>query len=928
MKKFLKIFTIVVVFILALLIVIPFAFKGRIMEIVRTGINENLNARVDFDDVRLSLIRNFPNLSVTLTDLTVVGIDDFQHDTLVSLNFFRTVVDIKSIFMTDVVQIRSVRLDQPRVKARVLADGRANWDIMKEPEEPYATQEEPFEFQAQMHKFEIRNGFIEYEDAPLEVRTTLGNLNLVMHGDLTQDFTSLDISATSEIFNVWFEEIKYIHNARLSVNTLLDADLLGFMFTFRESEIMLNALEMGMDGFFAMPADDIEMDINFFSKQTDFKTFLSLVPAIYMSDFEELETTGYLKIDGFVRGVMTDETMPSVGMDLVVEDGSLRYPDLPESIDNIQMNLNLYYDGVDDDKTTIDLSRFHMEMAGNPFDMYMSIRTPVTDMAINVSATGIIDFTSLADVIPLEDVTIRGLLESDLFFTGNMSDIENERYEALNTGGSLSLTAFQYLAPDFPQGISIPGAMLKFSPRFVELSDFYAQSGKSDFRMSGRMENFIPFIFNDGTLRGNLLFSSTLLDLNELLGDEPAEAETDTLVLSVVEIPGNIHLVLASSVDKVLFDNLEISMLKGRIIVGDNKVVMESVNMEMLEGSLSMSGEYNTLDMSAPFIDFSININNFDIPSSFHAFNTVEQLVPIAENLRGSYSTTLRMYSLLDNEMMPVLNSVDAKGRLRTSRVELVTSETFNRLSTALRLREDRENILRDVDISFSINNGRIYLEPFDIRMGPVNMMISGNQGIDQTLDYVMRLTVPRSEFGAGADQVIDNLASRAAERGLDLRPGENVNVDARITGTFSDPQVSLDLRESARRTIDQVREQIRDQVIDEVERRVEDAGDRAREEAAERARKIIRDAEQRAAQIKSTAQDAAEAIRKEAEANAVKIEQQASGRGRIAEAAAKRTADAVRREAGEKADALIREADERTEKIIEEAKAEAEKIQ
>jgi hypothetical protein len=927
MKKFLKIFLIVVVSILALLIVIPFAFKGRIMEIARTEINKNLDARVDFDDVRLSLIRNFPNLSVTLTDLTVIGIDDFQHDTLVSFNYLRTVVDIKSIFMTDVVQIRSVRLDQPRVKARVLADGRANWDIMKEPEEPDATEEEPFEFQAQMQKFEIRNGYIEYDDAPLEVRTTLGNLNLVMHGDLTQDFTSLDISATSEIFNVWFEEIKYIHNARLSVNTLLDADLLGFMFTFRDSEIMLNALEMGMDGFFAMPADDIEMDINFFSKQTDFKTLLSLVPAVYMSDFAELEAAGYLRLEGFFRGVMTDETMPSVGMDLVVEDGSLRYPALPESIDNIQMNLNLYYDGVDDDKTTIDLSRFHMEMAGNPFDMYLSIRTPVSDMAIDVSATGTIDFTSLADVIPLEDVTIRGLLESDVFFTGNMSDIENERYEALNTGGSLSLTAFQYLAPDFPQGISIPGAMLRFSPRFVELADFAAQSGNSDFRMSGRMENFIPYIFNDGTLRGNMLFSSTLLDLNELIGDEPA-AETDTLVLSVVEIPGNIHLVLASSVDKVLFDNLEISKLKGRIIVGDSKVVMESVNMEMLEGSLSMSGEYNTRDMSAPFIDFAININNFDIPSSFHAFNTVEQLVPIAENLRGSYSTTLRMHSLLDPEMMPVLNSIDAKGRLRTSRVELVTSETFDRLAAALRLREDRENVLRDIDIRFSINNGRIYLEPFDIRMGPVNMMISGNQGIDQTLDYVMRLTVPRSEFGAGADQLIDNLAARAAGRGLDLRPGENVNVDARITGTFSDPQVSLDLRESARRTIDQVREQIRDQVIDEVERRVEDAGDRAREEAAERAGKIIKDAEQRAVQIRSAAQDAAQAIRKEAEANAIKIEQQAAGRGRIAEAAAKRTADAVRREAGEKADALIREADERTEKIIEEARAEAERLQ
>ena len=896
------------------------------MDVAKEEINKNLNAQVEFDDLRLSLIRNFPNLSVLLTEMSVTGVDDFAGDTLVSLNSFRVVVDIQSVIFGDEIIIRSVTLNQPRVKALVLADGRANWDIMKETDEVEAPEEEETAFQVSLRKFEVRDARIEYIDESTGVRTTLERFNMGMNGDLSQEITSLDISASSDVFNVWYEGIRYIVNARLSVATLLDADLNDFRFTIRESDVSLNELMIEMDGFVAMPEEDIDMDIDFFSTNTDFKTVLSLIPAMYRSDFEGLEASGTLTLKGFVRGTMTGETMPSVGMVMVVENGGFSYPELPESIDNVNMDLSLFYDGVDDDKTTIDLKSFHMEMAGNPFDMNMSIRTPVSDMNINASMKGTIDFTSIADIIPLEGTSIRGLLESDVTMEGNMSDIENERYENFDAGGSMRLTAFQYSDADFPQGVSIPGAVLEFSPRYIVLSNFESQIGASDFNMSGRLENFIPFAFSDGIIEGSLLLSSSLIDLNEFLMDS-VDSETDTVPLTIVEIPGNVDFVLASTVEKIIYDNMEISNLAGRLIIRDSKLVMEGVSMNMLEGNVRMTGEYNTSDMSAPFIDFNMEINEFDIPSAFNTFNTVQKLTPVAENLRGRFSSTMTLYSLIDDEMMPELNSVDAKGRLRASGVELISSTTFDKLSSALNLREEKNNVFRDVDISFTIKSGRVYVEPFEVGMGPIDMVIGGDQGLDQTLNYVIRMAIPRSEFGSGANQVIDNLVSGAALKGLQIQPGENVNIDARVSGTFTDPEISLDMRGSARSAIDQVKEQIQTRAVEEIEKRVEQAEDKVREEASESAEKLIEEAEKRAEQVKSAAADAAERLRKEGESNAAKIESEASGRGLLAEAAAKRAADRVRSESKQKADALIMEADERAAKIISDARAEAEKL-
>ncbi len=953
MKKFFKILLIVVVAFFALLIIIPFAFKGKILQLAQDEINRNLNAKVEFADLRLSLIRNFPNLSVSLIDLSVVGVDEFENDTLVAFDAFRAVVDVKSVIWGDAVEVRSILLDRPNAKARVLEDGRANWDIMipadqvepDDPEEPAIPDEpvdhippvdpdldeepaEPSAFKVSLRRFEIRDGRVEYDDVPFDVRTTLSGLNLLMRGDLTMDHTTLDISATSDIFNFWFEGIRYVTNARLSLATLLDADMADWRFEFRESEIMLNELAMGVDGYFAMPGEGFDMDIDFFSTRTDFRTILSLIPAIFMTDFEELQATGSLALEGFVRGVMKDDIFPSVGLDLVVEDAGFSYPGMPGSVDNVGVVLNMLYDGVDEDRTTVDLRRFYMEMAGNPFDMHMSIRTPMSDMYVDAAINGTIDFTSLADIIPLEGTEIRGLLESDLSLSGNMSDIEQERYEDFNAAGSIRLTAFRYSDEAFPLEVHIPGAALEFSPRFVELRNLQMELGRSDITMSGRMENFIPYVFNDGTVRGSMMLASGMLDLNELLAFETEEPETDTVPLATVEVPGNIDFVLASTIDSIIFDNMEISNLRGRIVVRDSRVLMEGVNMEMLDGTLALSGEYNTADMAEPYINFSMDINGFDIPGTFHTFNTVQQLTPIARDLRGRFSTSMKMHSLLDGHMMPVMNSIDAEGRLMTDNVEVVSSTTFDRLANVLSLREDMDNVLRDVDIDFTITDGRIHVEPFETRMGPVRMVVGGDQGIDQTMNYLMRMTIPRALFGSGADRVISDLAAGAAARGLDIQPGENINVDARITGTFSDPQISLDMRETARTTMDEMREQIRTQAVEEVERRVEEVEERVREEVSERADQILEEAEKRAEQVKKAAAEAAETLRREAEANAARIEREAEGRGRIAEAAAKRTADGIRREADQKAEALVRDANERAEKLLEDARREAERLE
>ena len=73
MKKFAKILTTIVVVILAIALIVPFALRGKIADIVKKEANGMLTATLDFEELDISLLRHFPNASVELKGLTLVG---------------------------------------------------------------------------------------------------------------------------------------------------------------------------------------------------------------------------------------------------------------------------------------------------------------------------------------------------------------------------------------------------------------------------------------------------------------------------------------------------------------------------------------------------------------------------------------------------------------------------------------------------------------------------------------------------------------------------------------------------------------------------------------------------------------------------------------------------------------------------------------
>lgn len=930
-KRTIQFLLILLVLILAALIIIPIAFKPQLMNAVKKEINKSVNANVDFD-FQVSLIKGFPDLYVGLKNLRVVGVDTFSLDTLVAFDEFSVKVDVKSVFGMKNIVVKSILLDKPRMMAHVLPDGRVNWDIMK-PSTDTVTVEEPVDTAAgkpitmkvALRKFEIRDADIKYQDDSSNMSATISNLDFVLSGNMGLDYTDLQINTSIEALNFAMEGMKYLKDAQLGFKGEIGADIVNSVYTFKDNEFNLNAISLKFAGAVKMPAEDIDIDLTFGTNKTDFKSLLSLVPAIYMQDFEGLKTSGKLKLDGFAKGIYNDKTMPNAHLELIVENAMFQYPDLPKSANNININTKVDFDGTNMDNTTVDVNQFHVELAGNPFDAQVHVKTPMSDMQVGGLFKGKVDFTSLADVVPLDSMTIKGFLESNIEFGGKMSYIEKEQYDQFKANGSIRLSNFEFISNDLPQGLKINETVMNFSPQYVDLQNFESQIGRSDLKMNGRLENFIPYVFKDETIKGKLNIYSSLLDANEFLTGEETPEDTipeDTSAMSVIEIPKNIDFALSTDIKHIYYDKLDISNLNGGIIVNRGKATMKNLSMNLLDGSLVLNGEYSTEDVQKPSVAFDMNIKDFDIPSTFKSFSSLEKIAPKAKDLIGKISTQFTMTSLLDSTMSPVMNSINAKGKLQSKDIMMKDSKVFGKVADLLKNESYRNPSLKDVNLSFTIKDGKVSIDPFDTKLSDLKMNIGGDLGLDQSLNFKAKMAVPQSKLGP-ASSLISSLTSQAAAKGLTIKTSDEVKLNLKILGTAIDPDVKIDWGAG-----EGAGEGIKDTVKESVKEKVDEVKTEAKQKAKEEADKLIADAQKEADRLNAEAQVLAEKIRKEAEENAKKVESEGKKKGPIAEQAAKVTAKEIRKKGEASAKKVISEADAKGKAIIEKAKTEAAKLE
>ena len=172
---------------------------------------------------------------------------------------------------------------------------------------------------------------------------------------------------------------------------------------FRSNTIRLNAIQAGIDGWVALKDPAIDMDLKLNTNDIGFKEILSLIPAIYATEFSSLKTDGTATLTATAKGILQGDTVPAFNIDMQVKNAMFRYPALLAGVDQINISANVQNPGGNIDLTTVNINPFSFRLAGNPFSLTANVKTPISDPDFKAEAKGILNLGMIKQVYPLGD---------------------------------------------------------------------------------------------------------------------------------------------------------------------------------------------------------------------------------------------------------------------------------------------------------------------------------------------------------------------------------------------------------------------------------------------------------------------------------------------------------------------------------------------
>ncbi|MCX2744917.1 AsmA family protein [Mangrovivirga sp. M17] len=582
----------------------------------------------------------------------------------------------------------------------------------------------------------VKNSSFKYDDLPTPVENIKGTLKILCpEGDI--DYTSIDIS--------------------------------NFHFNIEDNPFDLN---LAIKNLVDYPID------------LDARAKLDLEKVTRVFPVENTSLKGIFTLEAKAEGKYDSvrNIIPAFNLDATLENGYVKNADYPVPLEDIHFEAHSYSkDGSMQNAVfnLTDMSFLLGEDKVNASAYVVNFDSPNWDAKVN----GKLDVAELNKVYPIEGVDMAGTIIANVQSKGKFSDVEAENYTALQTSGSVSLRNFKYSDQEsMPQGVEITTADAVFTPANINIKTVDGKSGQSDFKASGTVNNYMGYVMNDGLLSGEFNVSSNFFNVNEFMAEDEQETEEEEeSELEVIKVPENLDLVLHTNANEVKYDNLTLSNLSGDLIVRNSTVRLESLVFNSLGGQFTTSGSYNTENIDKPKFDISLNIKNLSIPKSYQNFNTVQALAPIAEDMTGYFNTDLSLDGELLQDFSPKLSSLSGSGLIEIIDAAIKDSGLIEGITEITKLKDADSFGLKDALVNFTIKDGYVTTQPFDVSISGYEAEVSGRTGIDGSVDYIFNIDVPTGAAGSAINKLASSITG-----GKDV-VGDEITIPVKVGGKFND---------------------------------------------------------------------------------------------------------------------------------------------
>ncbi len=330
------------------------------------------------------------------------------------------------------------------------------------------------------------------------------------------------------------------------------------------------------------------------------------------------------------------------------------------------------------------------------------------------------------------------------------------------------------------------------------------------------MENVFGYLFNDEILEGTVTFYSDYMNLNQFMTEDGSAEEPEATIeevpddVSTVEsemepivVPANLDVALLATMRRLLYDNYDLRNVQAEVHIKDQILDIVALHADAFGGDIFFNGSYNTQDPADPKFTFAYEVDRLNIPSVVNQVGLAQRFAPFLKSVTGTLSSDFEIKGDLQDNLYPDMGSLVAAGVLETFDTEIKNNPTLKRLGDKLKIDALKNPNLANTINKFRIEDGKFIVDPGAYKVAGMDIVAGGQHGLDNQMDYKVKMRVPRSllggnAVGAAANSAIDkglaSFAPQAQQLGIDLGQSEFINLQVDVLGALTKPEFKVNL--------------------------------------------------------------------------------------------------------------------------------------
>ena len=323
--------------------------------------------------------------------------------------------------------------------------------------------------------------------------------------------------------------------------------------------------------------------------------------------------------------------------------------------------------------------------------------------------------------------------------------------------------------------------------------------------ITGNLNNFYGYVFNEKTLKGNFIMRSEQLNISDFISTTPQTIQ-DTInsKKASFKIPNFLNCSLTATAKQVKYDDLSLSNVSGNLTIKNQVATLEGLKMKLFDGKIDLDGFVSTKN-EIPLFETQIKFKGLNIADSFSKIDMLTSIAPIGKAVEGKLNSSMNLSGSLTEDMTPDLASISGNllGELLDSKVTSKKSKVLSTLSSDMKFIDISKLNLKDVKAFLSFENGQVEVQPFTLQYQDIAVEVSGSHGFNQQMNYQLQFDVPAKYFGAEVSKYLTKFSEK-----------QTVPVAASLTGTFSKPLVTTDVQNAASKLLNSLIKQKKEAVV------------------------------------------------------------------------------------------------------------------